>query len=171
MRIVLVGFMGVGKTSIGKVLSKRLNLDFFDTDIEIEKEYGSIENIFESFGEDYFRNLETKVLNSIIKKDNLVISTGGGVVIRNSDVLKELEKVVFLDSNVENIYNNIKNDTKKRPLLKDCDIKEKIETLLNKRYNLYESVSNIKIKAENKTVDEISEEIILKLGVIWKYLL
>ncbi len=166
MRIVLVGFMGVGKTSIGKVLSKRLNLDFFDTDIEIEKEYGSIENIFESFGEDYFRNLETKVLNSIIKKDNLVISTGGGVVIRNSDVLKELEKVVFLDSNVENIYNNIKNDTKKRPLLKDCDIKEKIETLLNKRYNLYESVSNIKIKAENKTVDEISEEIILKLGVI-----
>lgn len=166
MRIVLVGFMGVGKTSIGKVLSKRLNLDFFDTDIEIEKEYGSIENIFESFGEDYFRNLETKVLNSIIKKDNLVISTGGGVVIRNSDVLKNLEKVVLLDSTVENIYNNIKNDTKKRPLLKDCNIKEKIETLLNKRYNLYKNVSNIKIKTENKTIDELSEEIILKLGVI-----
>ena len=166
MRIVLVGFMGVGKTSIGKVLSEKLNLDFLDIDTEIEKEYGSIENIFESFGEDYFRNLETKVLNSIIKKDNLVISTGGGAIIRNSDVLKELEKVVFLDSNVENIYNNIKNDTKIRPLLKDCSLKEKIETLLNKRYNLYESVSNIKIKTENKTVYEISEEIILKLGVI-----
>lgn len=166
MRIVLVGFMGVGKTSIGKVLSEKLNLDFLDIDTEIEKEYGSIENIFESFGEDYFRNLETKVLNSIIKKDNVVISTGGGVVIRNSDVLKNLEKVVLLDSTVENIYNNIKNDTKKRPLLKDCNIKEKIETLLNKRYNLYKNVSNIKIKTENKTIDELSEEIILKLGVI-----
>ena len=166
MRIVLVGFMGVGKTSIGKVLSEKLNLDFLDIDTEIEKEYGSIENIFESFGEDYFRNLETKVLNSIIKKDNVVISTGGGVVIRNSDVLKNLEKVVLLDSTVENIYNNIKNDTKKRPLLKDCNIKEKIEKIINKRYNLYKNVSNIKIKTENKTIDELSEEIILKLGVI-----
>lgn len=166
MKIVLVGFMGVGKTSVGKDLSERLNLDFFDTDIEIEKRYGSIESIFENFGEEYFRNIETNTLNNIIKKDNIVISTGGGIVLRNSEVLKKIDKVIFLDSTIENIYKNIKNDTNKRPLLKNCNVKEKIEELLNKRYSLYESVSNLKIKTENKTIYEISEEIILKLGVI-----
>ena len=92
MRIILIGFMGVGKTSVGKKLAKKLEVDFIDTDCEIEKYANrTIPDIFEIYGETYFRGLETKVLKDLIQKDDIVISTGGGIITskENREILKD----------------------------------------------------------------------------------
>ncbi|MBQ3420901.1 MAG: AAA family ATPase, partial [Romboutsia sp.] len=81
MRIILIGFMGVGKTTIGKIIAKKLKLNFVDMDNYIEKREGkSISKIFEAYGEQHFRKLESESLKDLIKSDNIVISTGGGIV-------------------------------------------------------------------------------------------
>ena len=81
MKIILIGFMGVGKTVIGKKLAKKLNIRWVDIDEEIEKrEQKSIENIFEVYGEGYFRILENNLLKELVNQDNIVISTGGGIL-------------------------------------------------------------------------------------------
>ena len=90
MRVILIGFMGVGKTSVGKRLAKKLNFDFIDTDYEIELvEKKSISKIFEQDGEKYFRKLENNLLKDLVKNDNIVISTGGGIITtkENFDIL------------------------------------------------------------------------------------
>lgn len=168
MNIILIGFMGVGKTSVGKVLADKLNLTFFDTDFEIEKKYGKIDYIFEKFGQDYFRTIETDELNNLLSKDNLVISTGGGIVLENFEILKKNCNVIFLDASVDTIFNNLVNDKNKRPLLKNKNLKENIENLLYKRYNLYTECSNFKINTNNKNIYQIVDQIIdtLDKGVV-----
>ena len=81
MKIILIGFMGVGKTSVGQMLAKKLNFNFIDTDYEIEKVSSeTIPNIFEIYGEDYFRKIENNILKKVLKENNVVISTGGGII-------------------------------------------------------------------------------------------
>ena len=131
MRVILIGFMGVGKTSVGKKLAKKLNFDFIDTDYEIEiLANKTIPDIFEQDGEKHFRKLESIILKKFIKKEDVVISTGGGIITtkENYNILKNEENVIFLDASVETIISHLQNERNKRPLLKECEnLNKKIE--------------------------------------------
>ncbi len=140
MNISLIGMMGSGKSTIGKILSDYMGLSFVDMDsLIVEKESMPITQIFELKGEDYFRQVEKQVLNEILLKDNQVISTGGGVVKlkENISILKEKSKVFYLDVEADILYGRVKNNTD-RPLLNDVDMKNKIYKLLEERLPLYE---------------------------------
>lgn len=168
MKIILIGFMGVGKTVIGKKLAKKLNIRWVDIDEEIEKrEQKSIENIFEVYGEGYFRGLENDLLKELVNQDNIVISTGGGILKKeeNYSILKSEENVVFLDANVDTIIKNLssnKDEINRRPLLKNSiNLYKTIENLLYERYEKYISVSNFKIDTNDKNIDEVVSQILV----------
>ena len=165
MKLVLIGFMGVGKTSVGKKLAKKLDFKFIDTDYEIEKlENKTISQIFEDYGEEYFRSLETKVLKNSLKEKNIIISTGGGIITNkeNYEILKNEKNVIFLDASVETIISHLYNETNKRPLLKNSkNLSDKIEELLSIRYEKYKEVSDILIKVDNKNIDEVISQILV----------
>ena len=119
MKIFLIGPMGSGKSTIGKVLSERLEYDFYDTDKLVEKVVGKkIKEIFEQNGEQYFRLKESEELDKTRKLKNAVIATGGGIIEneKNRLFLKEEKKVIFLDSSIERQYDRTK-ESQKRPLL------------------------------------------------------
>lgn len=168
MKLILIGFMGVGKTSVGKKLAEKLNLKFIDTDYEIEKsENKTISQIFEDYGERYFRTLETKVLKNALKEENIIISTGGGIITNkeNYEILKNEKNVIFLDASTKTIINHLCNETNKRPLLKDSkNLISKIEELLSIRYEKYKEVSDILIEVNNKNIDEVISQILVYIG-------
>nr|WP_276929806.1 shikimate kinase [Herbinix luporum] len=164
---MLIGFMGSGKSSVGKLLSEKINYKYGDTDEIIENlEDMSIKKIFRIHGEDFFRDLETGLLLSI--KDSLkktVLSTGGGMPIfeRNRELLKNMGHVVYLQASKSTIVERLSGDTT-RPLLKGEKLEEKVEKLLSTRLKYYEEAADITINTDNKSIDDIAEEIIEKLG-------
>lgn len=168
MRIILIGFMGVGKTTIGKIIAKKLKLNFVDMDNYIEKTEGkSISKIFEEYGEQRFRELESESLKDLIKSDNIVISTGGGIVTtkENSDILKKEKIVIFLDANTQTILNNLYKEIDKRPLLSNSkNIEYTISNLLNQRYEKYNSICDIKIDINEKNIEEVVSQILVNIG-------
>jgi shikimate kinase len=154
--------MGVGKSEIGRNLSARLDMNFIDTDEIIEKTEGrKISDIFEKSGEPYFRNLETEVIKTLEDYDNFVISTGGGIVLREENVkmLKEIGPLVLLTSLPETIYQRLK-ETSDRPLLAQGDKMEGIKKMLEARGPIYEKVADYKIDTSNISPQEAVEEII-----------
>ena len=160
--IILCGFMGCGKSTIGKAISKKIKYEFIDSDEFIEKhEKMTIPEIFEKFGEDYFRNKETDSISKISKLDHCVVSLGGGAVLNkeNAKVLKTSGKLFFLNISAQEVYNRLKNDTS-RPLLQTDDKLTAISSLLSKRLPIYNEVADVIIDVDGKTVDEISEEIL-----------
>ncbi|GMQ57763.1 shikimate kinase [Vallitalea sediminicola] len=160
--ILLVGFMGSGKSVVGEKLSKILNRNFIDTDTEIEKEEErSIKDIFNDDGEEYFRNLESRYLETLVDKSNHIISTGGGIVLKesNREMLKKIGKVIFLHADVEHILNNVENDDT-RPLLQTEDYVKTISEMLESREDKYLSTADIIIQTSGKEVESIAEEII-----------
>lgn len=168
MRIILIGFMGVGKTTIGKIIAKKLKLNFVDMDNYIEKTEGkSISKIFEEYGEQRFRELESESLKDLIKSDNIVISTGGGIVTtkENSDILKKEKIVIFLDANTQTILNNLYKEIDKRPLLSNSNnVEYTISNLLNERYEKYNSICDIKIDINEKNIEEVVSQILVNIG-------
>lgn len=154
--VVLIGPMGVGKTTIGKKLAKQLDRNFVDTDKEIVKEHGSIAKIFDKFGEAHFRELESKFLVSCMAS-GAVVATGGGVVTReqNRDVLKQ-GLVIYLSSNGRHMASRLLAG--KRPLLKNgmSDWKR----IYDERKPLYEQVSNFEITTSGKPLSAIVTEIV-----------
>lgn len=161
--IILTGFMGCGKTTVGIRLSYRLRRAMEDTDKLIEKEEGrSISEIFQTDGEAFFRELETKCLKKLIRTaKNMIISVGGGLPVREENrlLLQQLGTVVYLRANAETIYERTKCDTS-RPLLQGDDPQGKIRTLLAARADIYEQAADIVIDVDNKGFDAILEEII-----------
>lgn len=145
--VVLIGFMGVGKSAIGRILAKKMGYSFVDTDFLIEKKYQkSIKDIFQTEGEEAFRQKETKIIKEIAKKKNQIISTGGGVptIEENMAYLKEDGIIISLVANVDTIYNRTNNE--KRPLLKgktDVERKVIISELLNSRRKYYQKADII----------------------------
>ncbi|MDE7284127.1 MAG: shikimate kinase [Lachnospiraceae bacterium] len=170
--IILIGFMGCGKSTIGVKLSYRLRQPMLDTDKLIEKEEGrTISEIFETDGEEYFRNLETECIKKLIATvHNQIISVGGGLPMRevNHALLKELGMVVYLRAKAETIYERVKHD-KTRPLLQCDDPKEKIRTLMKQRAAVYECASDVIVDVDNKDFDTILDEIVKYLQVRNKY--
>lgn len=160
--IILIGFMGSGKTSVGRRLADRISFQFIDTDEEIEKEQKvSISRIFEEKGESYFRDLETECIqNGLADVTHAVISTGGGLPMRdeNAAILKELGLVVYLNATKESIIRRVKGDTN-RPILAGEDLEMKVERLLLDRKEKYEKAAHVVIQTDQKNFVEIINEI------------
>lgn len=161
--VILTGMMGSGKTTVGKELATILNYNFIDLDEVIENKYGKITDIFSQKGEKYFREIETQELKKFENQSNFVLSTGGGVILKdeNIKILKDLGQVFYLSAKSETIYNRIKNQ-KHRPLLNTQNPKNTIEEILSKRLEKYEK-SGEKIITDNKNAKEIAGEIYEKL--------
>jgi shikimate kinase len=162
--IVLTGFMGTGKTKVGKELSRILNMKLIDVDTEIEKaEKMTIDEIFKRFGESRFREIETEMVKKLSGYKNSIISTGGGVVLRqeNVDVLKKNGIIICLMAKPETILKRTCNNND-RPLLQVENPIEKIKELLNFRKPFYEK-ADIIIDTEDKTPLHIAEEIIERI--------
>ena len=154
--------MGSGKSTIGKVLSERLEYDFYDTDKLVEKVVGKkIKEIFEQNGEQYFRLKESEELDKTRKLKNAVIATGGGIIEneKNRLFLKEEKKVIFLDSSIERQYDRTK-ESQKRPLLNNGDSMKILKNLYRKRLSFYQEVSKLKISMDNLTEGKIFEKIL-----------
>ena len=160
--IVLIGFMGCGKTTIGNNLAKVLDFSFVDTDEKIEKDsQKTINEIFAAHGEEYFRNLETKTIEKMAKEaEKTVISTGGGLPLRevNADILKRTGFVVYLRVQGKTVEKRLQGD-KTRPLLQGGNVSEKITNLLNFRDPIYEYGAHMVLDVDDKTVEEIIEDI------------
>lgn len=157
--IVLCGFMGSGKTVVGKELAKILGVKFVDTDELIEEEQGvAIKAIFAAHGEDYFRDLEYEMCKKVAEMNGVVVSTGGGAMTfkRNVDAIKEGSKVVFLDASFDVICDRI-GDSTTRPLFQD---KEKAKKLYDERKDKYLSAADCVINGDmgaRKTAMQIAE--------------
>ncbi len=156
--ITLCGFMGSGKTTVGKALAKILNYVFIDTDAEIEKRAGiKISEIFEKLGEAAFRQMESDIIKELARFDNQVISVGGGAVINkeNARKLKSCSTVVFLDIDAETVIKRLGGDNT-RPLLAGPDKRKKVTQLLSQRRPLYISAADVIIdgRANAKTIAE-----------------
>ena len=159
--IFIVGSMGSGKTSIGKMLAKNNNLSFLDTDHEIIRSCGySIPDIFEEFGEEHFRGLETEQLRKMNAIENHVISTGGGIILRddNEKLMKDLGIIIFLDININSQIDRVKN-RKNRPLLNNKSLKDNLLSLKKIRDPIYKKISNYIIDVSGKERDQVINEI------------
>ncbi len=160
--IVLIGFMGCGKTTIGKELAKSLNFQFIDTDTQIEENAKkTINEIFATQGEEYFRELETSTISDMVNTtEKAIISTGGGLPLRetNSKILKKLGFVVYLRVQRETVEKRLEGDTT-RPLLQGDNVSGKIEQLLAYRDPIYEIGAHMVLDVDGKSVEEITEEI------------
>ena len=161
MNISLIGMMGSGKTCIGELLAKILNMSFVDTDEQIIKsEKTSINQIFAQKGETYFREIETATLKNVLNFNNQIISTGGGIIKsdENLSLLKEKSVVFYLKASPDILFERIKNN-KERPLLNVENMKDKIKTILQERISQYEKAQYI-IVTDDKSPIEIANEII-----------
>jgi shikimate kinase len=162
--VVLTGFMGTGKTKVGKELSRLLNMKLIDADTEIEKaEKMTINEIFKQFGETRFRDIESEMVKKLSEYKNSIISTGGGVVLRqeNIDALKKKGVIICLMAKPETILKRTCNNND-RPLLQVENPIEKIRELLNFRKPFYEK-ADIIVDTEDKTPLQIAEEIIERI--------
>ena len=164
--LVLIGFMGSGKTSMGLKLSYKLKMPVEDTDKLIERREGkSIRQIFEEEGEEVFRKKETELLGELADRQGRVIySVGGGTPIReeNRKLLRQLGTVVYLQISPETVYERLKGDTT-RPLLQCENPLEKIRELIESRKEAYESCADIIIAVDLLDMEEILEQICGKL--------
>ena len=162
MNIFIVGPMGSGKSTVGKIISDELFLNFFDTDDEIESRTGaSIDWIFDLEGEEGFRIRESSILEEMVKQNSIVLSTGGGIILSDSnrEMLSSRGTVFYLSTPISVQIERTSKD-KDRPLLKNGNPEEILTRLQKERKDLYESVSDHVIETENKSSQEVASEII-----------
>ena len=164
-KIVLIGMMGSGKSAIAKKLAQKLDFSLFECDEIFENKFKmTIGQYFKNFGEESFRKEEENILKDLIKKENIVISSGGGIVLNknNRDLIFSDDVLsIYLKSTPNTIFERTKNN-KKRPLLNVENPKNEIKKILDKRENLYNK-ANLTIQNENKTINEVIEEIIKEI--------
>lgn len=160
MNIVLCGMMGVGKTSVGVKISELTHRRWFDTDDMISARYGKIADLFEYYGEAYFRSLETEAVRELSTEDHLVISTGGGLVLKeeNARLLKENGKIVFLRATLSTLLSRVSGD--ERPLLRGGNLQERLVKLIDVRTPVYTAVADLIVDTDGKTVEEVAREVI-----------
>ena len=160
-KIILIGFMSSGKTSVAKILSIKKNIIHIDTDLEIERRFSlKIAEIFDKYGESFFREQESIILKKIENSNsNMIISTGGGTPIYSSNMqkLNKIGKTIYLESSFDFLYKNLKRDKESRPLCKMYNKKE-LNKIYNERIKIY-SNAHLKIDCRKKSLSNISEEI------------
>jgi shikimate kinase len=163
--IFLIGFMGTGKSTIAETLKRKYDMQIVDMDAEIEKEQKMvISDIFATKGEEYFRDLETQLIKDLQKKDNVVVSCGGGAVLRDENVteMRKSGKVVLLNATPETILQRVKN-SHNRPLLEGNKNVDFIRELMSKREDKYNAAAEITVSVDNRDVDEIADEVYRKV--------
>jgi len=161
--IVLVGLMGSGKTTVGRRLAHKLNQDFFDTDHEIIDKTGvNIDYIFDIEGEEGFRERESKILENLCQMSNIILATGGGIVIlsKNRKILQNVGLVVYLSSSVDQLLRRTAK-SKTRPLLENSsDRRKTIIELLEARDAYYREVASYVVDTTGKKLHEVVNIII-----------
>lgn len=161
--IILIGFMGCGKTSVGIRLSYRMKRTMVDTDKWIEKKQKmTITDIFDTYGEDAFRRMETECLKELIQAaDGQIISVGGGLPVReeNHRLLRKLGRVIYLKVTPETVYLRLKDDTS-RPLLQVEEPLDQICSLMEKRAPVYEACADVIVEASELSFEEIISQIL-----------
>ena len=160
--LILIGFMGSGKSTIGAAVASRLQLPLIDTDKLIEKEQGlSVATIFKERGEMAFRQMEKELLYRLAKEEKpLLISTGGGLPVYedNGTLLKQMGLVIWLDVNKTTILKRLKNDTT-RPLLHGDNVEERVEALLAKREDYYRKAADVILDVNHASIKQLEESI------------
>ena len=148
-KICIIGMPGSGKSTIGRVLSEYLKFDFYDTDeqIEIESQL-KIKDIFNKEGEEHFRKLERSIFKKLISKKKIIVSTGGGIILKNKDLLKQTYNI-YLKCDLETLIKRTSRN-KNRPLLKN-NVEKNIKILFNNRKEIYNTTSDLTINATNNT--------------------
>ena len=168
-KIILVGMMGAGKTTIGKLLSNKLGYDFIDLDKIIEEKSGvKINTIFEIEGETGFRERELQVLNNSIEKDKVIMSTGGGIVTNEksrAQLIKHNALIIYLKANLGTLFSRLKNDNS-RPILNVDNKEQMIEKILNEREPLYQDLADMVVDTTHMKTIDIVKLIIKKMDVI-----
>lgn len=165
MNIYLIGFMGVGKSTVARLLSKRLDYELIDTDHEIELEEGMpVSEIFKLEGEEYFRGLEAYLIHKIAGQDRTVVSCGGGII-KSEDNIKAMlgsGYVILLEASPEVIYDRLKDDNT-RPLLQKNPGLEGVRKLMKEREEFYNKAYTHKVDA-NRAPEQVAEDIINIVG-------
>ncbi len=166
-KVYLIGSMGSGKSSVGKLLAKKLNFPHYDLDKTIEtSEKMSIKKIFDHYDESYFRKLESAALKRCSEYDEFVISTGGGCVLNeNNRRILENGLVIYLKITLDAQYERIKNRSH-RPLLNNKNIKETLKNLNNSRGEIYTSIADIEVDVSNLDKEAVLSSIMNKLNLI-----
>jgi shikimate kinase len=170
INLYLIGLMGSGKTTVGKILAARLGYQFFDTDAVIEQAAGqTIAEIFATAGEPSFRELETQVLAELSAYRRLTIATGGGIVLqqRNWSYLQQ-GLVVWLDVPIAQIYERLQGATESRPLLQAADLFQKLKTLLEQRYSLYAQADLQIVVPPGETPEQTADHILEAIPLVLK---
>lgn len=158
MNYILIGFMGCGKSSIGRFMSQK-GYKLIDTDSYIEeKEHRSVRSIFDTDGEEYFRNLETAAIAELAERneDGYVIAVGGGLPMReeNRRYMHEIGTVVYLRATVDTLENRLKGD-ESRPLLKGGNIRDRIQKLMLERAYTYEKTADIAVDTDGRSYEDV----------------
>jgi len=163
--IVLCGFMGTGKSAVGRALSRVLHYGFFDSDREIEAHEGrTIQQIFENEGEDHFRNLERETVKKLAQNEKTVLSVGGGAIlnVETYDLLDSLGRMILLTATPDEIARRLGHENE-RPLLAGGDRKKKIIKIMKDRKPVYSKVKH-QVDTTGLAIDEVVQKILKKLG-------
>ncbi len=159
--LVLIGFMGSGKSTVGQLVATEMNMNFVDVDFRIEEQEGiSISEIFARYGESAFRDLESKMIQELSSSQDLVIATGGGVVLRpsNMEVLGQSGILVYLHVDEETVLTRTKGHSH-RPLLKGDHPSQRIAALLKERQPLYDAIAHC-VETKGRTLQEVVRAVI-----------
>jgi len=162
--LILTGFMGSGKSEVGKLLAESLGIPFYDMDEMIAADEGmSINDIFAKKGEAYFRNAETSFIKNIKMDSPFVLSTGGGVVVKKESrkILKALGIVIYLKTSPETVFERLVGDTS-RPLLQVSDAREKIKNMMQERATAY-SDCDVLQETDSLCVEDVVERVIARV--------
>jgi shikimate kinase len=169
-RVILVGPMGSGKTTLGRRAARLLNLDFVDCDEEIESRCGaSVNLIFDIEGEAGFRARERRMLKELAARDQVLIATGGGVVLdpKNRQLLKQAGLVVWLQTQVDQQLRRLDQD-RKRPLLQTPDRRKRLLSMAAERNPLYEDVSDLVYRTRQRGVARAAQDLASRIEKHWK---
>lgn len=159
--VFLIGFMGVGKTTVSDIIGERYSYHVLDLDESIVQADGrKISDIFHESGESYFRNLETEQLQCLPEFDRIIVSCGGGVVLRqkNVEIMRKKGRIVLLTAKPATILERVKTDDS-RPILKDHMEESYIAELMEKRYDAYKNAADICVSTDGKTASEVADEV------------
>jgi len=162
--IILTGFMGTGKSTVGRIVADLLDYDFLDTDSVIESRYGTVPEIFAEHGEEGFRDVEHKVAMDLADRSGLVIATGGGLMLNpdNVAVLSSSGRVFCLVANADEIYDRLRNSRKERPLIQVDNPMQRIIELMGERKDRYDQFPQV--QTDGRTQNEVAAEIAQRMS-------